>query len=734
MPQGGPPPASRPRAASSTPRARGSSAVRLRHRALPERDLASVSLGRALLGARLDRAARRLRDDGRHRRGGRDQPAPGARRRRGTASRSCSARAAGCSTTRRCCAPTGPTRPSARRCCWPTSAPRRCAGRAGPSAPSGCVELLDADGLSIHLNPLQEAVQPEGEPDFTGVLDGDRRLPSTRLAPRPVVVKEVGFGLDPADVAAAARRGRRRGRRRRRGRDELGADRGPPRPARGRRRRRLRRLGRCRRPTRCAGARGRGARAAGHRLGRRARRRRGREVPRARRARPAGSPGRSSSPRRPTAPARRSRPSCAQLRIAVWAAGAPRRRRARRGSTCDEGRASSAPASAGSRAALRLQGAGHDVTVVEQRAAAGRPRLPAQRRRLHVGHGPVADHDAVGARGDLRGGRPRPRLRGRRCAAWTRSTGSTGPARSATSTSPTTATACATRSRASPRATPRRLDDFLAALKPIYEDGDRRAPGRRPFLLARRLRPPHAEMVRLGALLAAAPLRLALLRARARARGVLLPLAVHRRRPATACPRSTARSSTCRCSTAAGTPRAASTRWSRRWRAPLDVRCGAPVEAIEHARRARRRACALRGGERVARRRRGLQRRRPARARAARPPRAAAAPAARRCRCFLLYLGTDRAFERLLHHTLLVGHGLPRLHPRRSRAGAALPTTYSTYVHAPARTEAAMARRGRRLAARPAARPEPARGHRLGARGRRAARRGGARTSRRPSA
>ncbi|MBA2513154.1 MAG: type 2 isopentenyl-diphosphate Delta-isomerase [Solirubrobacterales bacterium] len=70
----------------------------------------------------------------------------------------------------------------------------------GPERAERLVELLDADGLSIHLNALQEAVQPEGEPEFEGVLDGIAAAVA-RLAPRPVVVKEVGFGMDPADVA-----------------------------------------------------------------------------------------------------------------------------------------------------------------------------------------------------------------------------------------------------------------------------------------------------------------------------------------------------------------------------------------------------------------------------------------------------------------------------------------------------------------------------------------------------
>jgi isopentenyl-diphosphate delta-isomerase len=62
------------------------------------------------------------------------------------------------------------------------------------------VELLDADGLTIHLNPIQEAVQPEGEPRFSGVAAGIAAVVA-HLAPLPVLVKEVGFGMDAADIA-----------------------------------------------------------------------------------------------------------------------------------------------------------------------------------------------------------------------------------------------------------------------------------------------------------------------------------------------------------------------------------------------------------------------------------------------------------------------------------------------------------------------------------------------------
>ena len=72
-----------------------------------------------------------------------------------------------------------------------------------PDAPERAerlVSLLEADGLTVHLNPIQEAVQPEGEPDFAGVAAGIAAIVE-RLAPLPVVVKEVGFGMDAADVA-----------------------------------------------------------------------------------------------------------------------------------------------------------------------------------------------------------------------------------------------------------------------------------------------------------------------------------------------------------------------------------------------------------------------------------------------------------------------------------------------------------------------------------------------------
>lgn len=55
------------------------------------------------------------------------------------------------------------------------------------------VEMVGADALILHLNALQEAVQPGGDGNWKGLL---RRIEAVcRALPVPVVVKEVGWGL-----------------------------------------------------------------------------------------------------------------------------------------------------------------------------------------------------------------------------------------------------------------------------------------------------------------------------------------------------------------------------------------------------------------------------------------------------------------------------------------------------------------------------------------------------------
>lgn len=55
------------------------------------------------------------------------------------------------------------------------------------------VDMIEADGLILHLNPLQEALQPEGDTKFMGLLKkiGD----VCKALPVPIIIKEVGWGI-----------------------------------------------------------------------------------------------------------------------------------------------------------------------------------------------------------------------------------------------------------------------------------------------------------------------------------------------------------------------------------------------------------------------------------------------------------------------------------------------------------------------------------------------------------
>ncbi|GIW23786.1 type 2 isopentenyl-diphosphate Delta-isomerase [Meiothermus sp.] len=55
------------------------------------------------------------------------------------------------------------------------------------------VELIQADALALHINPLQEALQVGGDTDFAGLLDKLAGL--LPQFPYPVVLKEVGHGI-----------------------------------------------------------------------------------------------------------------------------------------------------------------------------------------------------------------------------------------------------------------------------------------------------------------------------------------------------------------------------------------------------------------------------------------------------------------------------------------------------------------------------------------------------------
>src|SRR2546430_8125685 len=55
------------------------------------------------------------------------------------------------------------------------------------------VEIIGADALVLPLNPLQEALRPEGDHNFRGLIEKIATL--CRELPVPVIVKEVGCGI-----------------------------------------------------------------------------------------------------------------------------------------------------------------------------------------------------------------------------------------------------------------------------------------------------------------------------------------------------------------------------------------------------------------------------------------------------------------------------------------------------------------------------------------------------------
>ena len=55
------------------------------------------------------------------------------------------------------------------------------------------VDMLQADALCLHLNPLQEAVQPGGNTNFAGLAKKIEKV--CRKIEVPVIIKEVGWGI-----------------------------------------------------------------------------------------------------------------------------------------------------------------------------------------------------------------------------------------------------------------------------------------------------------------------------------------------------------------------------------------------------------------------------------------------------------------------------------------------------------------------------------------------------------
>lgn len=67
------------------------------------------------------------------------------------------------------------------------------------------VDMIEADALILHLNPLQEAVQPDGETHFKGLLNKIEKV--CKQLPVPVIVKEVGWGISEQTAVRLAEAG-----------------------------------------------------------------------------------------------------------------------------------------------------------------------------------------------------------------------------------------------------------------------------------------------------------------------------------------------------------------------------------------------------------------------------------------------------------------------------------------------------------------------------------------------
>jgi len=66
----------------------------------------------------------------------------------------------------------------------------------GPEECLRLVELVEADGLCLHINALQEVAQRGGDTDWAGITEKIGAV--AEALPVPVIVKEVGFGMNRA--------------------------------------------------------------------------------------------------------------------------------------------------------------------------------------------------------------------------------------------------------------------------------------------------------------------------------------------------------------------------------------------------------------------------------------------------------------------------------------------------------------------------------------------------------
>lgn len=75
----------------------------------------------------------------------------------------------------------------------------------GASQCQRAVDMVEADALILHFNVLQEAVQPEGDTNFAGILTKVETV--CKSVSVPVIAKEVGWGFSEQNVRDLANAG-----------------------------------------------------------------------------------------------------------------------------------------------------------------------------------------------------------------------------------------------------------------------------------------------------------------------------------------------------------------------------------------------------------------------------------------------------------------------------------------------------------------------------------------------
>lgn len=64
------------------------------------------------------------------------------------------------------------------------------------------IEMIEANAVELHLNPIQELVMEEGDRDFKGIYENIKNI--VKEVKVPVIVKEVGFGFGKAQIEKLA--------------------------------------------------------------------------------------------------------------------------------------------------------------------------------------------------------------------------------------------------------------------------------------------------------------------------------------------------------------------------------------------------------------------------------------------------------------------------------------------------------------------------------------------------